>query len=130
MWLDRTLLERKSMPAPAPVQRHAPRQRLNTGERLLRAILAFAGPNATLVSQREAPWASITFSGARHSIVLAFHGWEACDDAENLIVALPDHEFTIPNVLVAEATVTRTNQELLPSPSMEVELDLLLLDAK
>lgn len=124
MWLDRALFERKSLSAPAP------RQRLTTAEKLLRAVLALAGPHATLVSQREAPWASITFSGARHSIVLAFHGWEACDDAENLIVDLPDHEFSIPNVLVADATVTRTQQELLPSPRMEVELDLLLLDEK
>lgn len=128
MWLDRALFERKSMPRAANAP--APRQRLTSGEKLLRSVLGLAGPHATLVSQRETPWASITFSGARHSIVLAFHGWEACDDAENLIVELPDHDFTIPGVLVADATVTRTNQELLPSPRMEVELDLLLLDAK
>lgn len=128
MWLERTLFERKSMPRTA--ESAAPRLRLTTGEKLLRAALALAGPNATLVSQREAPWASITFSGARHTIVLAFNGWEACDDAENLIADLPDHEFRIPNVLVADATVTRTNQELLPCPRMEVELELLLLDEK
>jgi len=107
-----------------------PRIRRTPGERLLQSVMDLAGPRAELCSHGEVPWASVTFSGSRHTIVLQFHGWEACDDAENLIAELPEHEFRIAGVLVADATVARTDQQLLPEPRMEVELELLLLDDK
>lgn len=129
MLLDFCTFERKAL-APAAPTPAAPRVRLTHGERLLRAVLELAGEHATLVRHTETPWASVTFSGARHSVVLAFCGWEACDDAEHLIVELPEHEFRIAGVLVADAAVARTDQELLPEPRMEVELELLLLEDK
>lgn len=129
MWLDRLLterlpFERKSLPE----TQKAPRVRISPGERLLRAVTALAGPRAELMRHDEAPWASVTFAGTRHTIVLRFAGWEACDDAEALIAALPEHEFTIPKTLVADATVAQLDQVLLPEPTMTVELMLLLLD--
>ena len=108
--------------------RRQPRARRTGAERLTQAVLALAGPHAHLVSHRETAWASITFAGARHTIVLGFEGWEACDDADHVIAALPDHEFALPGVLVADATVTRTQQTLLPDAHMEVEVELLLLN--
>jgi hypothetical protein len=128
MWLDLLLpalpLERKSEGA----AKHHPRVRISPGERLLRAVVALAGPHAELMSHSEAPWASVTFAGTRHTIVLHYQGWEACDAAEEMMAALPDHEFTIPRTLVADAAVVRLEQNLLPEPSMTVELALLLLD--
>ncbi len=105
-----------------------PRVRISPGERALRAVVALAGPHAELMEHSEAPWASVTFAGTRHAIVLRYEGWEACDAAEELIAALPDHEFTIPRTLVADAAVVRLDQSLLPEPCMTVELALLLLD--
>ncbi len=105
-----------------------PRVRISPGERLLRALLALAGQHAELMEHNEAPWASVTFAGTRHTIVLRYEGWEACDAAEALMAALPDHEFTIPRTLVADAAVVRLDQTLLPEPCMTVELALLLLD--
>ena len=120
MWLDRTLFERKSMPAP--------RVRISPSERLLRAVRALAGSSAELVSHTETPWVSVTFAGSRHTMVLRYTGWEACDDAEHFKAQLPAHEFAIPGVLVADAAASMTNQVLLPEPWMEIEVDLLLLD--
>ncbi|WP_292930228.1 hypothetical protein [Novosphingobium sp. PASSN1] len=136
MWLDRLFpaqlfpqpaFERKSEPEAPATQPH-PRVRISPGERLLRAVLALAGPQADLMEHSEAPWASVTFAGTRHTIVLRYEGWEACDAAETLMAALPDHEFTIARTLVADAAVVRLDQVLLPEPAMTLELALLLLD--
>ncbi|KUR70645.1 hypothetical protein AQZ52_16675 [Novosphingobium fuchskuhlense] len=105
-----------------------PRVRISPGTRLLRAVLALAGPEAELMQHSEAPWASVTFAGTRHTIVLCYDGWEACDAAEALMATLPEHEFTIPRTLVADAAVVRLDQSLLPEPKMTLELALLLLD--
>ena len=137
MWLDLfasdpRLVEHKSMadapPAAKAGPRTAPRVRISQSERLLRAVTALAGPGAELLSHAEQPWASVTFAGTRHTIVLRYEGWEACDAAELLIAALPEHEFEIPRTLVADATVARLDQVVLPEPMMTVELMLLLLD--
>lgn len=104
------------------------RPRLTSGERLVRAVTELAGPHAQLERHAEVPWASVTFSGARHTVVMRFTGWEACDDAERIIATLPEHDFTIPGVLVADATVAGISQDLLPQPVMVIELELLLLD--
>lgn len=105
-----------------------PPRRLSVGERLLRELRDLAGPLAEVISHREAPWASITFTGARHTVVLRFAGSDAVSDGERFIAALPDHEFRLRNKLVADASVTRVDHEVLPAPLMEVECELLLLD--
>lgn len=128
MWLDHLFpvlpFERKSEAEGTP----HPRVRISPGERLLRSVLALAGPHAELITHSEAPWASVTFAGTRHTIELRYDGWEACDAAEALMAALPEHEFTIPRTLVADAAVVRLDQALLPEPRMTLELALLLLD--
>ncbi|PTR12807.1 MULTISPECIES: hypothetical protein [unclassified Novosphingobium] len=96
--------------------------------RVVRSVLALAGRSAQLIDHRERPWASVTFSGARHTVILRYTGWEACDDGEALIAALPDHEFTVPGAVVADVTVVRTDEAVLPQRTLEVELELLLLD--
>ncbi len=96
--------------------------------RVVRSVLALAGRSAQLIDHRERPWASVTFSGARHTVILRYAGWEACDDGEALIAALPDHEFTVPGAVVADVTVVRTDEAVLPQRTLEVELELLLLD--
>lgn len=105
-----------------------PPRRLQPGERLLREVRELAGPLAEVIQHRETPWASITFSGARHAIVMRFAGSEAVSDGERLIALLPDHEFRLRSKLVADASVVRVDHELLPAPLMEVECEILLLD--
>lgn len=106
------------------------RQRPLPGERLARAITALAGPHAQILAAREVPWASITFSGARHTMKLRFDGWEACDDGDHFVAELPEHAFALPGILVADACISHVEQVLLPTPYMDVEIEVLLLDDK
>lgn len=106
------------------------RQKPLPAERLSRAVQAMAGPQAQILAMREIPWASITFAGARHTILLRFEGWEACDDADHFVAELPDHGFTLPGMLVADACVSKVEQVLLPTPRMDVEVEILLLEDK
>ena len=113
----------------APRASRPPRRHRTAGERLWHDLRALAGARALLVSQRETPWASVTFSGARHSFTLRFDLAEAIEDGERLIAALPDHPFHIPGHLVADASVTRVDHALLPAPRLELDIDILLLEA-
>ena len=102
-------------------------RRRNPGERLREAVLELSGGRATLLSHREQSWASITFAGARHRLELAFEGAEAVEAGELLIALLPEHEFTIPGQLVADAEVTAVDHRLVP-PRMQVSCEVLLLE--
>ena len=95
---------------------------------LLSALLELGGGHAELLRHSERGWASVTFSGTRHSVVLAFCGIEAVTSGEEFIDALPDHEFAIPRQLVADAAVVRVDHTALPQPRLEVEVELLLLE--
>lgn len=96
--------------------------------RLVREVMQIAGPHAELLHHSEKAWASVTFSGARHTIRLCFTGNEAMDAADDFIAALPDHEFTIPGWLAAEATIVSVEQQVLPQPKATVEAEVLLLE--
>jgi hypothetical protein len=95
---------------------------------LLAAVQNLAGGQAELLRHEEQPWASVTFTGSRHRLALAFTGADAMVAGETLIAALPEHEFAIPRQLVAEATVTAVRHETIPLPKLTVECELLLLD--
>lgn len=96
--------------------------------KLLAEVLALGGPGAEFLRHSERPWNSATFSGSRHTIRLAFTGAEAVACGERLIAALPDHEFTIPGQLVADATISSVEHQTVPEPRMTVEAELLLLE--
>lgn len=123
MLLEPQAFETKSEATTTP-----PPRRLSAGERLMRELRELAGPLADIVSHHEAPWASITFTGARHTAVLRFAGCDAVSDGEHFIANLPDHEFQLRCKLVADASVTRVDHQALPAPLLEVECELLLLD--
>jgi hypothetical protein len=90
------------------------------GGRLARAVLekaAAAGVPSILLSARSHPWASITFSGGRHELRLSVPDTEA---ARAWIDALPEAEFRLPGLLVADLAVRRAGAE--------VEVEALVLD--
>ncbi|MFV0643200.1 MAG: hypothetical protein ACK5NN_01675 [Sphingomonadaceae bacterium] len=95
---------------------------------LLKAVLALAGGYAECSYHRHKPWASITFSGGRHHIGLAFSGADAVHMAEHFIAELPDHEFSIAGKLVAEARIVDVDHRLLPDERLNLALEILLLD--
>lgn len=95
---------------------------------LLSAVLGLAGGKAQLLRHAEKPWASATFSGARHTVALAFAGTEGAAAGEAFIAALPDHEFTLPRHLVADATISAVEHTLESEPHLTVEAEFLLLE--
>ncbi|MCW1427961.1 hypothetical protein [Novosphingobium sp. JCM 18896] len=94
---------------------------------LLSVVLRLAEGKAELLRHREHPWASVTFTGTRHTIALAFTGAEAVAAGERFIAALPEHEFAIPGQLVADAAVVSVDHEVL-AERLAIEIDLLLLE--
>ncbi len=125
----------QSTPARHHAEPHRPlvrqignRVRVTSGQRLALALFDRAGPLARLVRHTETQWTSATFSGARHTLVLRFAGLAAVADAEALTLAIADDAISVPRALIAEITVTRFSQTLLPEPAAELEIAALLLD--
>lgn len=94
---------------------------------LVAAVLALGSNLGRLLEHKETAWASATFSGARHTIVLEFKGDAQVDAGERFIARLPEHEFILSGYLVADATITRAGFGLLPVRRLEVHAELLLL---
>lgn len=101
--------------------------RRGPAEKLHEALSSLAGGKAQILTHSERFWASITFSGARHSIELAFEGIVAAKEGEEFIAPLPDHEFAIPGQLVADATILSVDHTMLPDVRLVVKAELLLL---
>ena len=112
--------------APPRARRYRPRRTLS--DRVREAVLTLAGGQAQLLTHAEKPWASITFSGTRHELVLTFDGIAACKVGEEFVAALPEHEFSLPGQLVADATITSVESNYTPEPQMVVTAVLLLLE--
>jgi len=86
------------------VEAQAARRR-DVGARLERALIAAAATEGCVLRIVEAswvPWASVTFSGARHRLVLEL---DASVVAQAWLVALPDLELPIRGHLVADLQV-------------------------
>lgn len=106
----------------------APRRIRTTSDRAREALLAICGGMGTVLSHEERAWASITFAGTRHELVVRFEGLEQVEAGELLIAQLPDHEFRIPGQLVADACVTKVEHLFGPAETLTVTAVLLLLE--
>lgn len=89
---------------------HPKTRRRDPGSLLASQLEALAGSRARVTLKRERPWASITFSGTRHSFAVDWPGAAESGDMENLATALPDHEFAIPGYFVADILVTEQSE--------------------
>lgn len=123
----RPALELKAAIRPDPSMRPPLRPRGNW-MRLLGQVLKLAGGHGDLLRHDERPWASVTFSGTRHTIALAFTGAEAIAAAERVIDAVPDHEFEIPGHIVADAQVREVSHQHVPEARLTMEIEILLLE--
>jgi hypothetical protein len=95
---------------------------------LLSALLELGKGHADLLHHAERAWASATFSGTRHAVRLAFAGAEAVAAGEAFIAALPEHEFTLPGQLVADAAVTQVCHVHVPETALRMTVEILLLE--
>ncbi len=90
-----------------PVEQARPKARPRSpGSLIASQIAALAGNRVTVAMKHERPWASITFTGTRHSFAVEWEGTAEPDEMHNLAKALPDHEFAIPGYFVADILVT------------------------
>ncbi|MEL7783765.1 hypothetical protein AAG607_12135 [Citromicrobium bathyomarinum] len=97
--------------------------------RIVEAVMALADGHGTVAEHRARNWASITFSGTRHKLVLDFEGPAAVEAGEELIARLEDHEFEIPGQLVADAAIKAVDRS--PSTAfLIVHAEILLLEEK
>ena len=101
--------------------------RRGPSEKLREALSTLAGGHAQILHHSERAWASITFTGARHSLEMVFEGIEAAKAGEIFIADLPDHEFAIPGQLVADAAILSVDHTMLPYIRLIVKVELLLL---
>ncbi len=104
------------------------RPRRTLADRIRAALMQLTSGHSTMLSHTEKAWASITFAGTRHEVVLEFCGVEAVAAGEELIERLPDHEFTLPGQLVADATITKVVHRFGAMERLEVTAVLLLLE--
>lgn len=102
--------------------------RRDPANQLIAALFALGGGHGALLRHEERAWASVTFSGCNHSVTFRFTGGVGVAAGEAFVAALPEHEFTIPKRLVADATVVAARHTLLPEPALEVECELLVLE--
>lgn len=121
-----------SEPGQHPVARRSTSRPDRSGRapwrRLLSQLETLGGGTGILLRHTERAWASITFSGSRHTLAYTFTGAEAVEGGELLIATLPEHEFRLPGQLVADATVKAVDHRLTPEPRLTVEVELLVLD--
>lgn len=109
-----------------PPRRRATRR--SASDRLEDALRQLGEHCGQIVAHEVSPWASITFAGTRHQIAILFAGEEAVAAGERFIAALPDHEFTLPGQLVADAAITEVDHRPLPSPRLAISCALLMLE--
>ena len=110
-------------PAAARTRTH----RRGVREKLAEALLALADGQGRITAHSETGWASITFAGTRHRVVLEFAGADQMEAGECFIAFLAEHEFAIPGQLVADAVVVEVCSTLDP-PRLKVMCELLLLE--
>ena len=81
-----------------------------------------------MIAHSEGPWASLSFSGTRHSVTLKFTGGEAIAYAEAFITELPEHEFALAGQIGADASIVWTERVAGPDLSTTMTVELLLLE--
>lgn len=107
---------------------HPMRARRTTADRVREALVNLSQHHATCIKHEEKAWSSITFAGTRHEVTLRFEGAAAVAHGEELIECLPEHEFTIPGQLVADATITEVDHRFGLHERLTITAVLLLLE--
>lgn len=113
----------------------APRRDPHT--RLITQLLEYAGPDSSIIATSSRPWASATFVGARHVVLLRLGGAGHVARADRITDMLPDAEFAISGHVVADVcvderlvcAVTPADEALMEAPgdTMETVLRLSIL---
>lgn len=84
---------------------------MNNANNLCRILLTLLAPGAELIEAQERPWASATFSGARHTVTLKMQLDSADAPVPAALLSLSDHEFLLQGEIVADCAVTTQRRE-------------------
>jgi hypothetical protein len=95
---------------------------------LKEALIKLSQHHGQILRHDEKAWASITFSGSRHSFSILFAGDDAVVAGEEFIAGLSDHEFNIAGQLVADTDIASVEHRLVPAPRITLECEILLLE--
>ncbi|HVI99778.1 MAG TPA: hypothetical protein VM657_12015 [Sphingomonas sp.] len=99
----------------------------DAGTRLTRALMAAAAANGVacaIVESDWTRWASATFTGAQHKVILAGPFTPALDD---WLTTLPEREFVLPGHLVADLTIVAMRAS---SERIEAEIQALTVEER
>ena len=85
--------------------------RVSSGiEPLMRALARRAGAEPVVEEVRSRPWASATFSGARHRIALRFEGAAAAARAETMSWGIESAEFDLGRHLLVDIAIAECRE--------------------
>jgi hypothetical protein len=98
----------------------------NERQTLQPAIDELAVGGGSVFDHQVREWASVTFKGARHRMKVRFEGEQAIQNGELFVAFLPEHEFDIPRLLVADAAILNITHEI--GRHLEAQIELLTLD--
>ncbi|HEY9090426.1 hypothetical protein [Parasphingorhabdus sp.] len=87
--------------------------RKDVGSLLIEEIRALAGPSHDVQMVRERPWASITFSGIRHSLLISQAKGGEATLPPSFADQIAEHEFDLPGHFVADILVDGMTIEIL-----------------
>ena len=79
------------------------RHQRGEAQRLIAQLFSLFGPGCELICAREREWASATFAGTRHQFELHVPDHAGLGAA---LLALPEHEFDLPDAIVADASAS------------------------
>jgi hypothetical protein len=100
--------------------------RTSDAHRALREALVALLTPVTVLSSSDKPWASATFSGARHRFQLALAGNGAASKADRFASALANQDFDLSGHLVADISVCAISSS--PGRS-EIQIEALTVEA-
>ena len=85
---------------------------MNIEHALIAQIISKLSPaTVTVIETYAKPWASVTFSGARHEIALLVEGSEALHVSEGLKATMKCEEFDIKGHLVADILINHLSAD-------------------
>jgi hypothetical protein len=101
--------------------------RLDTHAALASSLIELLLPaEVRIMSSSETPWASITFSGARHRFVMLVSGDKANSAVRDMERNIGNAEFNIRNQLVADVSVSAPECD---ARLMRIEVEAITVEA-
>lgn len=90
-------------------------------------LIALANGEGRVIAHNVSEWASITFAGTRHEVTLEFKGADGVAGYETMLLVAPDHEFNIPEHLVADLHIKDVGHRFGEQETMNAVLSILCL---